>query len=249
MPVKFEENGFSYDGFGGGYESWTETIITSDITGKELDEEDALYIEDVGYCTKEEVKGEETSLKEIYDERGTKPFKLLGVGVIFLSENEGEEIEIYKKSWANEGRHNKETVWEKCDKNITNVYKLEDGSLTIDKPLFTKVDLEKYFKPVLDGIVASKTLTLNDNETICCFSKFENEKDKIIVESSFDDEVRNPEDLKDFKIYQNEDEYYDAENDDIDDWLDDQNTLESQLETEKDEYEHPENYRDYDDYE
>ena len=64
MPVRFEENGFSYDGFGGGYESWMETIITSDITGKELDEEDALYIEDVGYCTKEEVKGEKISLKE-----------------------------------------------------------------------------------------------------------------------------------------------------------------------------------------
>ncbi len=94
MPVRFEENEFSYDGFGGGYESWTETIITSDITGKELDEEDALYIEDVGYCTEEEVKGKETSLKEIYEERGTRPFKLLGIGVISLSENEGEEIEI-----------------------------------------------------------------------------------------------------------------------------------------------------------
>lgn len=243
MPVRFEKDGFDYEyGSQHGSEEWTNTIIISDITGEELDEEKALYIEDVGYCTKEEAKGEEISLKKIYDERGTKPFILIGVGKVFLSENEGEEIEIYKKFHKD--------IWEKCDKNITNVYKLENGSFTIEKPLFTKVDLEKYFKPVLGGEIASKTLTLNDNETICCFSKYKNGKDVIIVESSFDDEVRTPENLKDFKIYQGEDnEYYDAENDDIDDWLDDQDTLETQLEAEKDEYEHPEDYRDYDDYE
>ena len=92
-------------------------------------------------------------------------------------------------------------------------------------------------------------LTTNYDDVIGCYRT---ENNKIVVvkydEIFFEDDAISV--LESSTFYEYDGDFFDADNDSIDEWLSENDKLDHQIEQEVDEFEHPENYRDYeDDYE
>lgn len=239
MPVNVFKDGFSYDGYGGGTEEWIDYEIISDISGYELDSDKAYFIEDIGFCEKNEVVGEKTSLQEIFAKEGNQKIEIYGISKnCFIDIGKNGELCIFK----NKG--NETFIY---TKEIEGIYKLDDGNYSITKPMFTKVDLLEYFKDVSEDKAQEKILTLIDGVEIKAFK--ENETFIVVTEDDeklFDEEAI--EFLKSEKIYEDEDgEYLDENLEMIEESLSDLDEKDSQIENAMDRYAHPDEYRDDDD--
>ena len=241
MGIYCHKDGFSYDGYGGGTEEWTDVEIESDISGVELDENDAYAI-DGEIFAKDEVVGKVTTLEDIAKE---------------LEDNHKSSFRIYDYSGKFEIRENEqgeknlvqikkvEGELQEKSRDFPVIYKLEDGGYTTETPKFEVINLNEHFKEVIEGKSDALSLTLNNGEAI---EVGKDENGRLVVHTTWDDEFGSIDTLDNIEIVRREDgEYMDA--DDIDEYLSEESELDKMIEDAIDEFEHPEDYRDYDDYE
>lgn len=241
MPINIYKDGFSYDGFGGGTKEWTAVDIISDISKKELDKDCSYYIDGIGYFEKDEIMGKNSSLEEIYNKNNTDKIEIYGISHnCYIDKKEDGSLGVFKAKFGNIKEY---------QKPIEHIYELNDGNYSINKPEFLKINLKEYFKDVIEGKKTKMQLTTNYDDVIGCYRT---ENNKIVVvkydEIFFEDDAISV--LESSTFYEYDGDFFDADNDSIDEWLSENDKLDHQIEQEVDEFEHPENYRDYeDDYE
>lgn len=195
----------------------TEYEIYSDITNFKLDNNKALYIEGVGFCSKNELIGEKKSLEKIFDDMvygdmdavdtlGDEIQEIDSVNIHVIDND--SKVRTYQIHKIDDKFYLGKTILESMSQrkyfqpitSVNELYELKNGVFTTKRPMFKKVDLEEYFKSVLDGKEASKTLILNHNDTICCYS----DRGKTYVELSWMKERCDFKTLFTLEVYQDE---------------------------------------------
>ena len=251
MGVNFYTDGFSYEyGSIHGTESWLACDIYSDVTGYELDEGDALYIEDIGYCSKKEVIGRESTREEMFEEhKNGERFSYAGNPDCYIkpNPNNNNNLELAQKV-ESKGRivYN----FEKIENLPKKLYRLDSEDYVKEEPLLLTIDPKEYFKDALD---TKKAGTYN-LKTICDYSIILTIKEdgsfSILDEFTEKESNNDLSILEEIKIYKDtkENEYIYGDEEGINDYFYEINDFDSQFERDGEAYSSPPD-DDYDYYE
>ena len=244
MPARFYEDGFDYEyGSIHGSENWTALEVISDITGYELDENDCLYIEDIGFCDKQEVMGRESSLEEMIKEhKDDGRFSFDGNPNCYVRENEAGELVITH-------RRKDDYIEFPKSKFEKTIYRLEDGNYSTNKPILNEVDLKEYFGDIIKN---GKPSEKEELEFPCgyCITVEVNKDGSFKVENELTKESGDLSLLDKYKVYVDEnDEYTLGIDEEIDEYFINIDTFDSEIERmsepdERDDYDYDD--RDYD---